>query len=293
MAAVETYAIGGACQLLHVVDHVIAARGARLYLPARKEGIIPGASPLRLPRSVGDRLARQAILSGLEFEAGTLQGDLLCDEVVEEDALEAALSARVEALTSSGLVSAAANRRALRIGQEPLDVFRTYMAAFAADQARCHLSPALVRNLEEHRPMSARFERAIWDPVEQLPRERLRELQLERLRATVERVQPLGAPALRSLEDLRELPFSWKSDLRDNYPFGLLAVPRERLVRVHASSGSHGKPTVVGYTRADLDAWAELMARCLAMAACGRDGRPQRQRLRLFTAGSASTPAPS
>jgi len=150
VAAVETYAIGGACQLLHVVDHVIAARGARLYLPARKEGIIPGASPLRLPRSVGDRLARQAILSGLEFEAGTPRGDLLCDEVVEEDAVEAALSARVEALTSSGLVSAAANRRALRIGQEPLEVFRTYMAAFAAEQARCHLSPALVRNLEEH-----------------------------------------------------------------------------------------------------------------------------------------------
>jgi thioesterase DpgC len=133
-----------------VVDHVIAARGARLYLPARKEGIIPGASPLRLPRSVGDRLARQAILSGLRFEAGTPQGDLLCDEVVEEDAVEAALSARVAALTSSGLVSAAANRRALRIGQEPLDVFRAYMAAFAAEQARCHTSPALVRNLEEH-----------------------------------------------------------------------------------------------------------------------------------------------
>ena len=69
VAAAETYAIGGACQLLHV-DHVIAARGCRLFLPARKEGIIPGASPLRIPRSVGDRLARQAILSGREFEAG-------------------------------------------------------------------------------------------------------------------------------------------------------------------------------------------------------------------------------
>jgi phenylacetate-CoA ligase len=114
--------------------------------------------------------------------------------------------------------------------------------------------------------MSARFERAIWDQVEQVPRERLRELQLERLKATVARAQPPGAPQLRSLEDLRRLPFTWKSDLRDNYPFGLLAVPRERLVRVHASSGTHGKPTVVGYTRADLDAWAELMARCLTMA---------------------------
>jgi (3,5-dihydroxyphenyl)acetyl-CoA 1,2-dioxygenase len=150
IAAVETYAIGGACQLLHVVDHVIAGRGTRLYLPARKEGIIPGASNLRLPRFVGDRLARQAILSGLEFEAGTPQGDLLCDEVVEPGALDAALAARVEALTDSGLVSAAANRRGLRAGQEPLEVFREYMSTFARDQAYCHLSPALVRNLEEH-----------------------------------------------------------------------------------------------------------------------------------------------
>ena len=71
VAAVETFAIGGACQILHAVDHVIATRGTRLYLPARKEGILPGASNLRLARSVGDRLARQAILSGLEFEAGT------------------------------------------------------------------------------------------------------------------------------------------------------------------------------------------------------------------------------
>jgi (3,5-dihydroxyphenyl)acetyl-CoA 1,2-dioxygenase len=150
IAAAETYAIGGACQLLHVVDHVIATRGCRLYLPARKEGIIPGASPLRLPRSVGDRLARQAILSGLEFEAGTPQGDLLCDEVVEPDEVDAALAARIEALTSSGLINAAANRRALRIGQEPLDLFREYMALFAREQARCHLSPALVANLEQH-----------------------------------------------------------------------------------------------------------------------------------------------
>jgi thioesterase DpgC len=150
VATAETYAIGGACQLLHVVDHVIAARGCRLYLPARKEGIIPGASNLRLPRFVGDRLARQAILSGLEFEAGTPPAELICDEVVEEDEVDAALSARIDALTNSGLVNAAANRCALRIGQEPLDVFREYMATFSKEQAYCHLSPALVRNLEEH-----------------------------------------------------------------------------------------------------------------------------------------------
>jgi len=150
VAAAETYAIGGACQLLHVMDHVIAARGCRLFLPARKEGIIPGASPLRLPRSVGDRLARQAILSGREFEAGVPPAELLCDEVVEPEAVDEAIAARVEALTSSGLVNAAANRRAIRVGDEPLDIFRQYMATFSREQAFCHLSPALVRNLEEH-----------------------------------------------------------------------------------------------------------------------------------------------
>jgi thioesterase DpgC len=150
VAAAETYAIGGACQLLHVMDHVIAARGCRLFLPARKEGIIPGASPLRLPRSVGDRLARQAILSGREFEAGVPPAELLCDEVVEPDGVDEAIDARTEALTSSGLINAAANRRALRVGEEPLDVFRAYMATFSREQAYCHLSPALVDNLEEH-----------------------------------------------------------------------------------------------------------------------------------------------
>jgi (3,5-dihydroxyphenyl)acetyl-CoA 1,2-dioxygenase len=150
IAAAETYAIGGACQLLHVVDHVIAERGCRLYLPARKEGIIPGASNLRLPRAVGDRIARQAILSGREFEAGTPDGDLLCDEVVEPGEMDAAVARRIELLTSSGLVNAAANRRMMRIAVESLDVFRTYMSLYAREQAFCHFSPALIANLERH-----------------------------------------------------------------------------------------------------------------------------------------------
>jgi (3,5-dihydroxyphenyl)acetyl-CoA 1,2-dioxygenase len=150
IAATETYAIGGACQLLHVMDHVIAERGCRLYLPARKEGIIPGASNMRLARAVGDRIARQAILSGREFEAGTPDGDLLCDEVVEPGEMDAAVARRIELLTSSGLVNAAANRRMMRIAVEPLDVFRTYMSLYAREQAFCHFSPALIANLERH-----------------------------------------------------------------------------------------------------------------------------------------------
>lgn len=150
IAAVERYAIGGACQLLHVMDHVIAVRGSRLYLPARKEGIIPGASNLRLPRFVGDRAARQAILSGREWTAGDPDADLICDEIVETGEIDAALESRIEALTSSGLVNAAANRAAMRVGEEPVDLFREYMATYAREQAYCQLSPALVHNLEEH-----------------------------------------------------------------------------------------------------------------------------------------------
>jgi enoyl-CoA hydratase/carnithine racemase len=150
IAGVEQFAIGGGCQLLHVMDHVIAVRGARLYLPARKEGIIPGASNLRLPRFVGDRAARQAILSGREWTAGDPDADLICDEIVEAEEIETAIESRITALTSSGLINAAANRATIRVGQEPLELFRDYMATYAREQAYCHLSPALVRNLEEH-----------------------------------------------------------------------------------------------------------------------------------------------
>ena len=68
---------------------------------------------------------------------------------------------------------------------------------------------------------------------------------------------------VRSLEDIARLPFTDKHTLRDNYPFGMFAVPREEVVRMHASSGTTGKATVVGYTEADLDMWADLVARCL------------------------------
>jgi phenylacetate-CoA ligase len=120
-----------------------------------------------------------------------------------------------------------------------------------------------------------------YDAIETAPRERLEALQLQRLRATVTRILdavPAGRERLRaggvhaaddvaSLVDLRHLPFTDKADLREHYPFGMLAVPRERLVRVHASSGTGGKPTVVGYTRHDLDeVWTAVMARCMATA---------------------------
>jgi phenylacetate-CoA ligase len=121
----------------------------------------------------------------------------------------------------------------------------------------------------------------IWNPeAETARRPDLETLQLERLRATVGlllRSVPPQASRLReagissendisSLADLARLPFNYKRDLREQYPWGLFAVPREQLVRIHASSGTRGKPTVVGYTRADLAVWSEVMARCLVAA---------------------------
>jgi phenylacetate-CoA ligase len=120
----------------------------------------------------------------------------------------------------------------------------------------------------------------MFDPVaEMMPRGELAALQLARLKASVghayERVAPLRrrldaagvTPAhLGSLADIAHFPFTTKADLRDNYPFGLFAVPREDVLRLHASSGTTGKPTVVGYTRGDLDLWSDLMARTLACA---------------------------
>jgi phenylacetate-CoA ligase len=113
--------------------------------------------------------------------------------------------------------------------------------------------------------------------VETLPRESLRELQLDRLRALVastkervplygERLADVEPGDLSSIDDLGHLPFTRKDDLRAAYPFGMLAVPRSELLRVHASSGTTGKLTVVGYTRADVELFARVNARCLAMA---------------------------
>lgn len=118
---------------------------------------------------------------------------------------------------------------------------------------------------------------------ETLPREALEAIQVRRLRATVERVcatvpfyrekfQAAGvAPGdIKSLRDLQRLPFTTKQDLRDNYPFGMFAVPMDNVVRIHASSGTTGKPTVVGYTARDIKMWSELMARALTAAGATR-----------------------
>ncbi len=125
---------------------------------------------------------------------------------------------------------------------------------------------------------------ALLDPMERAGLDELRSWQLERLQATVRRVwdnvpyyrekfeaHGVHPEDLRTLDDLRKFPFTTKQDLRATYPFGLFAVPREQVVRVHASSGTTGKPTVVGYTKNDIETWAEVVARSIR-ASGGRPG---------------------
>ena len=140
------------------------------------------------------------------------------------------------------------------------------------------LQPRYAAKVHEH--VRAPRRRHFFDrEAETMPREELRRLQLKRLRASVKaayenvefhrermRAKRLRPQDIRSLDDLRQLPFTVKGNLRDHYPFGMFARPREALARLHASSGTTGKPTVVGYTRQDLDTWADLMARSMACA---------------------------
>jgi len=122
------------------------------------------------------------------------------------------------------------------------------------------------------------------EPIERASRDELQALQLQRLRWSLQHAydnvahyrkafdaKGVAPGDLKSLDDLALFPFTVKADLRDNYPFGMFAVPREQVSRIHASSGTTGKPTVVGYTRKDIDTWATVMARSIR-AAGGRAG---------------------
>lgn len=168
VAAVEGFAIGGTCQILLVMDYTIAEKTAYLTLPARKEGIIPGFANLRLPRFVGDRIARQAIINDRRIDCDSEAGRMICDELIPTGEMDAAIDRVLGNIMSSGVVSAEGNRRAFRAGQERFDAFVRYGAVYAREQAYCHLSPALVGNLETH--WDARNRRLISEsPVQSKP----------------------------------------------------------------------------------------------------------------------------
>jgi thioesterase DpgC len=150
MAVVDGFAIGGGCQILLVVDYVIAEKGSYFSLPARKEGIIPGAANLRLPRFMGERIARQAILFDRLFRVEEPDARALVNEVHAPREIDRAVDRAIANALGSGMVSASGNRKALRVQLEPLDTFRRYMATYAREQAHCHLSDQLIANLERH-----------------------------------------------------------------------------------------------------------------------------------------------
>jgi len=124
----------------------------------------------------------------------------------------------------------------------------------------------------------------IWNKIESVRREDIEALQLKRLQETVTRVYSLTPfyqdkfkeldltpNDIKTLDDVKKLPFTTKKDLSTHYPFGLFTVPMSEVVRVHSSSGTTGKPTVVGYTQADMDVWDEVMARVYTMAGANSD----------------------
>jgi (3,5-dihydroxyphenyl)acetyl-CoA 1,2-dioxygenase len=132
LAVVDGFAIGGGAQVLLVFDHVIAASDAYISLPAAQEGIVPGAGNFRLTRCAGTRLSRQMILQGRRIWASEPAARFLVDDVVEPADLEAAAGRRLEWLMGPAVL---ANRRMLRLAEEPPDAFRQYMAEFALQQA--------------------------------------------------------------------------------------------------------------------------------------------------------------
>jgi thioesterase DpgC len=150
IAGVDVHAIGGGCQLLLVMDHVVAAQGSVVSLPAGKEGILPGAASLRLPRMVGERCARRALMLDEPLLDETVSMSPLVDQIVPPEGISKAIASVADAWVEAGAVSLVSHRKALRLVQEPADQFRSYMSYFAIAQADCHFGMALVRNLERN-----------------------------------------------------------------------------------------------------------------------------------------------
>jgi len=148
IAAVEAFAIGGGCQLLCVMDRVLAETGSYFNLPASKEGFIPGAANLRFPRLVGGKLAREGIFFERVFHADTPEGRMICDQVVPAGGMDAAIDANAAQLVRAGMMSTVSNRKALRVAEEPLPTFRRYMATYARQQSRCLYDQKLIDNLK-------------------------------------------------------------------------------------------------------------------------------------------------
>ncbi|TWF95489.1 (3,5-dihydroxyphenyl)acetyl-CoA 1,2-dioxygenase DpgC [Saccharopolyspora dendranthemae] len=145
IGAVDTFAIGGGMQLLLVLDHVIAAEDSFVSLPAAEEGIVPGLGNLRLTRHTGARLARQVLLGGRRIAAADPEARFVCDEIVAPEGVDEAVDRAAEALSAPAV---AANRHMLAVAEEPLDLFRDYLAEFAVAQAERAYAPDVLEKVE-------------------------------------------------------------------------------------------------------------------------------------------------
>jgi thioesterase DpgC len=151
VAAVDSFAIGGGAQLLLVFDRVIGEDNAFFSLPAAQEGIVPGAANLRLGRATGGRLSRQVVLWGRKIWAHEPDARLLFDEVVGSSELDAEIERSVDRLDNSAVV---ANRHMVNLAEEPVDLFREYVAEFSMQQALRAYSPDVLENV--HRSWAGR-----------------------------------------------------------------------------------------------------------------------------------------
>lgn len=145
IGVVDAFAIGGGMQLLLLLDHVVAASGSYLRMPALNEGIVPGSGNLRLTRFAGTRLARRVIFSGVTLPVADPEGRLFCDEVLPPEALDDAVAEAADRLRNPSIV---ANRRLLLHAEEPPDAFRRYLARYAWEQANLLHSATLIEKLE-------------------------------------------------------------------------------------------------------------------------------------------------
>ncbi|MEZ2338439.1 enoyl-CoA hydratase/isomerase family protein [Mucilaginibacter sp. RCC_168] len=148
ISVVDSHAIGGGFQMLLVSDYVIAESGALLSVPARREGFIPGLTNLRLPRFVGQRLSNQLVYNNYQIIVDSDEGKLIVDEVVDANCINDSLKSVIDSMTEFGIGGFISNRKAFRLGVEPISLFLQYMATFCREQVKCMYGPDIVNNLE-------------------------------------------------------------------------------------------------------------------------------------------------
>ena len=282
VCAVNGVAAGAGANIALACDIVLAARSASFVQSFSRLGLVPDSGGTYfLPRLVGSARAMGLALLGERLSAEEAERWGLIWKAVEDERLveEATGIAQTLARPDQRLwpdqashpgVRGELARRAARLGAR-LAARGRVLGGLPRRGRRVHA--------EAQAAVQGQVKTFSLEPIETARPAALRALQLERLQWTLQHAyddvphyrRKFDAAGVkpgdcRSLEDLARFPFTTKADLRDTYPFGMFAVPMDRIVRIHASSGTTGKPTVVGYTAKDIDTWAQLMARSIRAA---------------------------